>query len=359
MVGERLATDRGEDMEPYFAAAGLGARLRRLGYREDIPALLAAADIFALPSHFEGLPMSVIEAMLCGAAGGRDRHPRPARAGGGRATPDSWSRPRRSAPLAAALRASAAGRAPCARAWAPPAGRGRWPSTTRRRWWCARWTCSDLLGYRLTRMTDIVPIRRALISVSDKTGLVPFAQALAATWRGNPLHRRLGARHCATAGIAVKEVSEHTGFPEILDGRVKTLVPQIHGGILGRRDDAEHLAQMRAHGIAPIDLVAVNLYPFEATVAGGADFDDCVENIDIGGPALIRAAAKNHDFVAVLTEPDAIRAGAGANSPPHGGTHARAAPPARRRRLSRAPPPMTPPSPLVRRAAGRGVSRRG
>jgi phosphoribosylaminoimidazolecarboxamide formyltransferase/IMP cyclohydrolase len=101
----------------------------------------------------------------------------------------------------------------------------------------------------------------------------------------------------------VVEVSDHTGFPEILDGRVKTLVPQIHGGILGRRDLPAHVAQMEAHNIAPIDLVAVNLYPFEATVAAGAAFDECVENIDIGGPALIRAAAKNHDFVAVLTEP--------------------------------------------------------
>ena len=106
------------------------------------------------------------------------------------------------------------------------------------------------------------------------------------------------------AGVAVKEVSEHTGFPEILDGRVKTLVPQIHGGILGRRDLPEHVAQMAAHGIAPIDLVAVNLYPFEATVAQGAPDSACIENIDIGGPALIRAAAKNHDFVTVLTDPD-------------------------------------------------------
>ena len=112
------------------------------------------------------------------------------------------------------------------------------------------------------------------------------------------------AKALREAGVPVKEVSEHTGFPEILDGRVKTLVPQIHGGILGRRDDAEHVAQMAAHGIAPIDLVAVNLYPFEATVARGAADDECVENIDIGGPALIRAAAKNHDFVTVLTEPD-------------------------------------------------------
>jgi phosphoribosylaminoimidazolecarboxamide formyltransferase/IMP cyclohydrolase len=152
-------------------------------------------------------------------------------------------------------------------------------------------------------MTDIVPVRRALISVFDKTGLVPFAQALAA--RGVEILSTGGsARVLREAGVTVKEVSEHSGFPEILDGRVKTLVPQIHGGILGRRDVAEHVAQMAEHGIAPIDLVAVNLYPFEATVAKGAPDADCVENIDIGGPALIRAAAKNHDFVTVLTEPD-------------------------------------------------------
>jgi len=151
-------------------------------------------------------------------------------------------------------------------------------------------------------MPDIVPIRRALISVSDKSGLVALAQALAA--RGVEILSTGGsARALRDAGIAVKEVSEHTGFPEILGGRVKTLVPQIHGGILGRRDLAEHQAQMRAHGIAPIDLVAVNLYPFEATVANGARPDECVENIDIGGPALIRAAAKNHESVVVLTDP--------------------------------------------------------
>ena len=151
-------------------------------------------------------------------------------------------------------------------------------------------------------MTDIVSIRRALISVSDKAGLVPFARALAD--RGVEILSTGGsAKALRDAGVPVKEVSEHTGFPEIMDGRVKTLVPQIHGGILGRRDLPEHVEQMRVHGIAPIDLVAVNLYPFEATVAKGAPFEDCVENIDIGGPALIRAAAKNHDFVAVLTDP--------------------------------------------------------
>jgi phosphoribosylaminoimidazolecarboxamide formyltransferase / IMP cyclohydrolase len=151
-------------------------------------------------------------------------------------------------------------------------------------------------------MTDSIPIRRALISVSDKTGLLPFAQTLASN--GVEILSTGGsARALREAGIPVTEVSDHTGFPEILDGRVKTLVPQIHGGILGRRDDPTHLAQMQRHNIAPIDLVAVNLYPFEASVAQGAADDACIENIDIGGPALIRAAAKNHDFVTVLTDP--------------------------------------------------------
>jgi len=149
----------------------------------------------------------------------------------------------------------------------------------------------------------IVAIRRALLSVSDKTGLVAFAQALAA--RGVEILSTGGsAKALREASVPVKEVSEHTGFPEILDGRVKTLVPQVHGGLLGRRDLPEHLAQMAEHGIAPIDLVAVNLYPFEATVARGAAFADCIENIDIGGPAMIRSAAKNHDSVAVLTAPE-------------------------------------------------------
>jgi phosphoribosylaminoimidazolecarboxamide formyltransferase/IMP cyclohydrolase len=103
--------------------------------------------------------------------------------------------------------------------------------------------------------------------------------------------------------VPVKDVSDHTGFPEILDGRVKTLVPQVHGGLLGRRDLPAHRAEMAAHAIAPIDLIAVNLYPFEATVAAGAGFEDCIENIDIGGPAMIRSAAKNHAHVVVLTEP--------------------------------------------------------
>ncbi len=156
-------------------------------------------------------------------------------------------------------------------------------------------------------MTDIVPVHRALISVSDKSGLVSFARSLAA--QGVEILSTGGsAQALREADVPVTEVSAHTGFPEILDGRVKTLVPQIHGGILGRRDDPAHLAQMQAHGIAPIDLVVVNLYPFEAAAARGASPDECVENIDIGGPALIRAAAKNHDFVAVLTEPDQYQA---------------------------------------------------
>jgi phosphoribosylaminoimidazolecarboxamide formyltransferase/IMP cyclohydrolase len=151
-------------------------------------------------------------------------------------------------------------------------------------------------------MSDILPIRRALISVSDKAGMVDLARALVAHG-AEVLSTGGSARALREAGVPVKEVAEHTGFPEILDGRVKTLVPQVHGGLLGRRDLAEHLAQMEAHGIAPIDLVCVNLYPFEATVASGAADEDCVENIDIGGPAMIRSGAKNHASVCVLTEP--------------------------------------------------------
>jgi phosphoribosylaminoimidazolecarboxamide formyltransferase / IMP cyclohydrolase len=149
---------------------------------------------------------------------------------------------------------------------------------------------------------DVVPVRRALLSVSDKAGLVEFGRFLAGT--GAEILSTGGtARALREAGVPVREVGDHTGFPEILDGRVKTLVPQIHGGLLGRRDLEAHRAQMEEHGIAPIDLVVVNLYPFEATVAGGAGFADCSENIDIGGPAMIRSAAKNHAHVAVLTEP--------------------------------------------------------
>ena len=154
-------------------------------------------------------------------------------------------------------------------------------------------------------MSQTLPVRRALLSVSDKTGIVDFARALVA--QGAEILSTGGtAQAIRAAGIPVKDVSEHSGFPEILDGRVKTLVPQVHGGLLGRRDLPEHLAQMEAHGIAPIDLIAVNLYPFEATVGRGAEFTDCIENIDIGGPAMIRSAAKNFASVVVVTEPEQL-----------------------------------------------------
>ncbi|MDQ0507504.1 bifunctional phosphoribosylaminoimidazolecarboxamide formyltransferase/IMP cyclohydrolase [Xanthobacter agilis] len=148
---------------------------------------------------------------------------------------------------------------------------------------------------------DIRPVTRALISVSDKTGLVPFAAALAG--HGVELVSTGGtSKAIAEAGLKVKDVSDLTGFPEMMDGRVKTLHPKIHGGILAIRDDAGHQASMAEHAIAPIDLVVVNLYPFEATVARKADFAETIENIDIGGPALIRGAAKNHDDVAVVVD---------------------------------------------------------
>ena len=149
--------------------------------------------------------------------------------------------------------------------------------------------------------SDIVPITRALISVSDKSGLEELGQALAASG-AHILSTGGSAAALRKAGIPVTEVSDHTGFPEILDGRVKTLTPHIHGGLLGRRDLPAHREQMAAHGIVPIDLLVSNLYPFEATAASSAADADCIENIDIGGPAMIRAAAKNHDHVAVVTD---------------------------------------------------------
>lgn len=149
---------------------------------------------------------------------------------------------------------------------------------------------------------DLAKISRALISVSDKSGLIELGQAL--TRHGVEILSTGGsAQALRAAGIAVKEVGEHTGFPEILDGRVKTLHPAIHAGLLARRDLPEHQSAMAEHRLAPIDLLVVNLYPFEATVARGASFADAIENIDIGGPALIRAAAKNHDFVTVVVDP--------------------------------------------------------
>src|SRR5665213_1617810 len=144
-------------------------------------------------------------------------------------------------------------------------------------------------------------VTRALLSVTDKSGLIEFARALAA--HGIDLVSTGGtAKAIAAAGLKVSDVSELTGFPEMMDGRVKTLHPKVHGGLLAIRDNAEHAQAMKAHGIAPIDLLVVNLYPFEATVDKGAGFEECIENIDIGGPAMIRAAAKNHDDVAVVVE---------------------------------------------------------
>ena len=151
-------------------------------------------------------------------------------------------------------------------------------------------------------MSDIVPVRRALISLSDKSGLEPLAVGLA----------RHGVEIVSTGGTAarlrelgaeVRDISDLTGFPEMMDGRVKTLHPKVHGGLLGVRDNPEHAAAMDEHGIAPIDLVVVNLYPFLDTVMSGADRDTIIENIDIGGPSMVRSAAKNHAYVAIVTDP--------------------------------------------------------
>jgi phosphoribosylaminoimidazolecarboxamide formyltransferase / IMP cyclohydrolase len=152
-------------------------------------------------------------------------------------------------------------------------------------------------------MTQQSPIiRRALISVSDKTGIAEFAAELAA--RGVELVSTGGtAKALRDAGLAVRDVAELTGFPEMLDGRVKTLHPAVHGGLLGIRDNAQHAAAMQAHGIGGIDLLVIDLYPFEQTIAREAEFAEAIENIDIGGPAMIRAAAKNHEWVAVITDP--------------------------------------------------------
>ena len=149
--------------------------------------------------------------------------------------------------------------------------------------------------------THLRRVTRALLSVSDKTGLIDFARALSAL--GIELVSTGGTRKAlADAGLAVKDVADLTGFPEMMDGRVKTLHPRVHGGLLAIRENPEHEAAMLAHSIPAIDLLVVNLYPFEATVAKGADYDDCIENIDIGGPAMIRAAAKNHGDVAVVVD---------------------------------------------------------
>ncbi len=150
---------------------------------------------------------------------------------------------------------------------------------------------------------DLVPVRRALLSVSDKAGLTEFAAALAS--RGVELVSTGGTfRALQEAGIPARDVSELTGFPEIMDGRVKTLHPAVHGALLGVRNDTAHMEAMERHAIHPIDLVVVNLYPFEKVRAKGGDYAETVENIDIGGPAMVRAAAKNHAWVAIVTDPE-------------------------------------------------------
>ncbi len=150
--------------------------------------------------------------------------------------------------------------------------------------------------------TENPVIRRALISVSDKTGIAAFAAKLAA--HGVELISTGGtAKVLREAGLTVRDVAELTKFPEMMDGRVKTLHPAVHGGLLAIRDNPDHLSAMEAHGIGTIDLLVINLYPFENTIARGAGFAEAIENIDIGGPAMIRAAAKNHDWVAVAVDP--------------------------------------------------------
>lgn len=167
-------------------------------------------------------------------------------------------------------------------------------------------------------MPDILPLRRALISVSDKTGLIEHARALAEA--GAKLVSTGGTKAAiADAGLKVEDVSAVTGFPEMMDGRVKTLHPKVHGGLLALRDEPEHAKAMSEHGIEGFDLLYVNLYPFEATVARGAAFEDCIENIDIGGPAMIRAASKNFGYVAVATDADDMAAIL-AELKEHGGT---------------------------------------
>ena len=145
-------------------------------------------------------------------------------------------------------------------------------------------------------------IKRALLSVSNKDGIVEFAKSLE-SYDIEILSTGGTAKLLKENGVKVKDVSEHTGFPEIMDGRVKTLHPKIHGGLLARRDNDTHVQAMQSNDIGGIDLLVVNLYPFVETINSNADFDTCIENIDIGGPAMIRAAAKNHDFVTVITDP--------------------------------------------------------
>src|SRR5271169_6056178 len=165
---------------------------------------------------------------------------------------------------------------------------------------------SNICRLRWRRLSGIltrVRIQRALLSVSNKTGLIPFARTLAAQ-RVELISTGGTAKALREAGLVVKDISEHTGFPEMLDGRVKTLHPLVHGGLLYIRGNATHEAAVKQHAIKPIDLVVVNLYPFEATVAKpDVKLHDAIENIDIGGPSMLRSAAKNHDSVTVIVDP--------------------------------------------------------
>jgi phosphoribosylaminoimidazolecarboxamide formyltransferase / IMP cyclohydrolase len=150
-------------------------------------------------------------------------------------------------------------------------------------------------------------IARAIISVTDKTGVVEFARELS-DMGVDILSTGGTAKALREGGVEVTDISAYTGFPEMMDGRVKTLHPKVHGGLLGLRDNDDHLRMMEAHGISPIDMVVVNLYRFEDTVAGkGVTLDEAIENIDIGGPAMLRSSAKNFKFVTVVVDPDDYR----------------------------------------------------
>jgi len=154
-------------------------------------------------------------------------------------------------------------------------------------------------------MSDLVPVKRALISVSDKSGLAEFAKALVSEFGVDLISTGGTAKFLREQGLTVTDVSQVTGFPEMMDGRVKTLHPKIHGGLLALRDNADHMKSASDHGIEPIDLVVINLYPFEKTIAKpGVHLEEAIENIDIGGPSMVRSAAKNHRFVLVVTEPE-------------------------------------------------------
>ena len=151
-------------------------------------------------------------------------------------------------------------------------------------------------------MSDPV-VKRVLISVTDKTGVVEFARALSEEFGATIISTGGTARAIAEAGVAVTPIEDVTGFPEMMNGRVKTLHPKVHGGLLARRDVPEHMQQAADMGIEMIDMVVVNLYAFEKTVESGADFATCIENIDIGGPSMLRSSAKNFESVAVITDP--------------------------------------------------------